>query len=333
MLSTVVLRLVPIVLLAIGLVHPLPLAVALPLLALLGWWLLRPQERRLHKAGQHGREIGLQREPLEAQLQALATLHDQRILALQQELETGRAREQALAGEVLQWQQSAEASRHAERNLEAQEQRLQQEMQISQALLDEAQATIDQLRFELAAAQDRVNQLQLERSQNQAAAESAPAAVPIQVLPAQNAAGNGALILASSERDLYPQERRELLLTLLRLAVADQGTGCRGFTASPRALHILDDLIAHNPLQRQRPSQQFSNSIKQAFRAESTVRLQQNLRPLGFECTQAANGHVIVTVRGDDRYQLQVSSTPSDHHSRQNEAQRLVKMLLSRTAA
>jgi hypothetical protein len=304
MMAALVLRLVLIVLLAIGLVHPLPLAVALPLLAAMGWLLLRPQERRLHKA-------------------------------LQQELETGRAREQALASEVLQWQQSAQASRHAGQNLEAQVRQLQQDAQISQALLDEAQARIDQLQLELAAAQDRVDQLQLERSQSQAAAETVPAAVPVPVLPAQGAAGNGALILESSECDLYPQERRELLLTVLRLAMADQGTGCRGFSASQRALDILEDLLKSNPLaeENKRQSKIFRNSIKNAFRAQTRARLMQNLNALGFTCSQAANGHVIVTVKGDDRYQLQVSSTPSDHHSRQNEAQRLAKIFLSRTAA
>lgn len=331
MISSVVLRLVPIVLLAIGLVYPLPPAVAALLLALLGWWLVGPAARKPLRSAPPLPEIPPAREVLESPLPPAQTRHDDRILELQQQLEAGRAREQRLSRELRQWQQEVQSSRQANEQLEVQRQRLQRDLQSCEELLEEQQARADQQqslietqKLELREACSTIAELERERERERSQAASR-ATLDRSPIPA------GALLLNSSERDLYPQERQELLLTLLRLAVADRGTGCRGFTASQRALHILDDLIARNPLQRQWPSQQFSNSIRQAFRAESSVRLQQNLRPLGFDCSQAANGHVIVAVRGDDRYQLQVSSTPSDNHSRQNEANRLMRMLLSRT--
>jgi len=331
MITTVALRLVPIVLLAIGLIHPLPLAVDLLLLAVLGWWLVGPAARKPLRSAQPLAELPPAREPLEPPLPSVQAQHDQRILELQQQLEAGRARELTLSRQLRQWQQEAQASRQANQQLERQRQQLQQDLQSCEALLEEQQTSLDQLQasqkaqeLQLNEARSTIVQLEREQAQSQAATGAVLERGP---------AATGTLLLNSSERDLYPRERQELLLTLLRLAVADQATGCRGLTPSPRTLDILNDLIAQNPLQGQRPSQQFSNSIKQAFRAETSIRLQQNLRPLGFECTQATNGHIIVAVRGDDRYKLQVSSTPSDNHSRQNEAGRLMKMLLSRTTA
>lgn len=316
MMADLALRVVLITLLAIALVHGLPLAVSLVLLGIVAWVLIRPRERRLYKSTQQLEEISREREQLQTSQRLLQAQHEAQVLQWQQELESSRVREQRLEAEALRIQQELESLRISNQSLEAQRLQLQTDLDSLEALLEDAQGTIDQL--------------SLERDQALAERDARPIVPAGEGSSSSDAPEDGVLRLASQERDLYPNERFELLLVILHLTMADEGAGLRGFTASPRAKHLLADLISCNPPTE--ASRKFDRAIKQAFRTgDSERKLKASLRELGFECERASGcGHISISVKNDNRYRLQVSSTPGDHLSRRNEATRLVSMLISK---
>lgn len=312
MLPALLLRLVLTVLLAVGLIRPFPLVVTLPLLLVAAWLLIGPQRHRQPRLAPQLQEIARQRDQLEASLQHSVLQHQAQVCALRQELEASRECEQRLTDELLQWQQRLESSSLANQSLESRQQQLHQELKASEELLGEAQTTIDQLRRE-----------QVEVLAVREVAQPSP---PVQVVPALRSGQAGALLLDSAERDLYRNERQNLLIAILQKVMDGQGTALQGFTENRRAMHVLGDLVSRNPLTDD--GRKYADKIKHAFRVDDRDKLRANLRSLGFECPLAANGHVIVAVRDDDRYQLQVSSSPSDRRSRFNEATRLLSLLV-----
>jgi hypothetical protein len=200
---------------------------------------------------------------------------------------------------------------------------MQTELHVSQASLQDAEALLED-------AQGTIDQLKLQLKQIPSLADSRPPAPldrPATQIPPPDP---GTLMLHSREGDLYPQERLELLITVLRLVTADPATARNGFTPSLRASHILNDLIVCNSVGE--GSRTFNRAIKNAFRSGGTERkLKANLQNLGFTCIKAkGSGHNIISLKNDPRYSLQISSTPGDKRSRDNEAQRLVSLFVSK---
>lgn len=291
------LRSVLIALLAVGLLHGLPWVISLPLLLVVAWALINPQPAI---------------QPRSTADRLLEEEQVRRIQRLEEEL-SERTTEAHAAGEL----------RRLVKDREAQLLRMQTDLEASQASLQGAEALMED-------AQGTIDQLKLQLNQIPSLGDSLSPA-PLDPAAAQiHPPDPGALLLQSKERDLYPQERLELLITVLRLVTADPATARNGFTPSPRASHILDDLIACNSVGE--GSRTFNRAIKNAFRSAETERkLRANLQNLGFTLIKAKGScHNIISLRDDPRYSMQVSSTPGDNRSRNNEAQRLVWLFISK---
>ena len=279
-----------IALLAVGLLHGLPWVISLPLLLVVAWLLISPRPAI---------------QPRATADRLLEEVRRRRIQILEHKL-SERNQQAHAAGEL----------RLLVKDREAQVLQMQTDLHASQSLLEDAQGTIDQLKLQL--------------SQIPSLGDSRPPA-PLDRSAAQiHPPDPGALMLHSQERDLYPQERLELLITVLRLVTADPATARNRFMPSMRASHILNDLIACNSVGE--GSRTFNRAIKNAFRSGETERkLKANLQNLGFTCIKAkGSGHNIISLKNDPRYSLQVSSTPGDNRSRDNEAQRLVSLFISK---
>ncbi len=286
-----------IALLAVGLLHGLPWVISLPLLLVVAWLLISPRpaiqprataDRLLEEVWK--RRIQILEDKLSERNQQAHAAGELRLLVKDRE------------AQVLQMQTDLHAS--------------QSSLQVAEALLEDAQGTIDQLKLQL--------------NQIPSLGDSHPPAPLHRSAEQIHPPDHGALMLHSQERDLYPQERLELLITVLRLVTADPATARNRFMPSMRASHILNDLIACNSVGE--GSRTFNRAIKNAFRSGETERkLKANLQNLGFTCIKAkGSGHYIISLKNDPRYSLQVSSTPQDNRSRDNEAQRLVSLFISK---
>lgn len=348
-----VLRFVVIAGLAVALLHGLPLVGNLALLLVAAALLMRPLERRSFRPAApevlepSPRQLDLQQETrrqaqeqealrerqLESQLQALrAQLQERQARVQEQEEQLQGLKAQVLEREARVQEQETQLqgvkTLVQEREARIQEQEtqvltLQQELQDSQVCLQDAQAW-------LVDAQNTIDQLRGEQEQALSSREAGTPPLPDRSAVLSEPQQQGTLLLASRERDIYSHERLELLMRVLRLVTADRGIGLNGFTPSLRAVHILEDLIEANPVGD--GSGRFHEDIKSAFRAGDTERkLRSTLARLGFVCQVArGSGHIIVSLPNDDRYSLQISSTPGDHRSRTNEAQRLASLFISK---
>ncbi len=286
-----------IALLAVGLLHGLSWVISVPLLLVVAWLLIRPRSAI---------------QPRSSADRLLEDVWKRRIQILEDEL-SERSQQAHAAGEL----------RLLVKDREAQVLQMQTDLQASQASLQFAESLLED-------AQDTIDQLKLQLNQIPSLGDSRPPA-PLDRSAAQiHPPDPGALMLHSQERDLYPQERLELLITVLRLVTAGPATARNGFTPSLRASHLLNDLIACNSVGE--GSRTFNRAIKNAFRSGETQRkLKANLQDLGFTFIKAkGSGHNIISLKNDPRYSLQVSSTPQDHRSRDNEAQRLVSLFISK---
>ncbi len=297
------LRSVLIALLAVGLLHGLPWLISVPLLVVVSWLLISPRPA-IQPRPTADRLIEADRLLEQERKQRIQSLEDELSERIQQAHDAGQLR-------LLVKDQQAQLLQK-QIDLDAREASLQG----AEALLEDAQGTIDQLR------------LQLNQSPSQG--DSRPPG-PLELsVPQMHPPDSGALMLHSQERDLYPQERLELLITVLRLITAGPAIAQNGFTPSLRASHLLVDLIACNSVGE--GSRTFNRAIKSAFRSGETERkLKANLQNLGFTFIKAKGScHNIITLEDDPRYSLQVSSTPGDSRSRNNEAQRLVSLFISK---
>lgn len=355
-----VLRFVVIAGLAVALLHGLPLVGNLALLLVAAALLMRPLERRSFRPAApevlepSPRQLDLQQETrrqaqeqaalrerqLESQLQALrAQLQERQARVQEQEEQLQGLKAQVLEREALVQEQEAQLqglkTLVQEREARIQEQEtqvltLQQELQDSQVCLQDSQVCLQDAQAWLVDAQNTIDQLRGEQEQALSSREAGTPPLPDRSAVLSEPQQQGTLLLASRERDIYSHERLELLMRVLRLVTADRGIGLNGFTPSPRAVHILHDLIEANPVED--GSRSFQENIKGAFRtADTRSKLMANLTKLRFVCQVArGSGHIIVSLPNDDRYSLQISSTPGDHRSRTNEAQRLASLFISK---
>lgn len=109
------------------------------------------------------------------------------------------------------------------------------------------------------------------------------------------------LLAAGEEKDLYPGERHEILMDILKSARKDMKKGTR------RA-DILDDLIHANPVSGE-PKRR-SEAVK-GYRGldENTKR---KLGVLGIEGNEKHSKHYLLRYYGDSRYMVTMTASGSD---------------------
>lgn len=113
------------------------------------------------------------------------------------------------------------------------------------------------------------------------------------------------LLAAGEEKDLYPGERHEILMDILKSARKDMKKGTR------RA-DILDDLIHANPVSGE-PKRR-SEAVKVALKGyrgldENTKR---KLGALGIEGNEKHSKHYLLRYYGDSRYMVTMTASGSD---------------------
>ena len=128
------------------------------------------------------------------------------------------------------------------------------------------------------------------------------------------------IIAAGSEREFYPGEIRDALITTL-------GHGRRNLVADGRYQHLVDDVLNANSLTG--TGNEVGTEIKEAFSSSGDLGQSQRqvLRDLGFDIEEAGK-HWKVTYQGDQRYKFVISKTSSDHRAGKNLVSTIVKKLL-----
>lgn len=189
-----------------------------------------------------------------------------------------------------------------------------QELSCCEELLSDAQVQISQLANELQQAESTIQSLSEKPEGNHTVSSQT------------KDSDKEGLYFASEEDDLYHGERFEFLIEILtKVRSSAQTETSIGFAIGSRGKHLLDDLISHNIPQM--ATRDFRNNVKSAFRNSESSKLKRELRALGFVVSNANSGHLVVCPKGDKRYSIQISSTPSDRRSRMNEAHRLLDLL------
>lgn len=127
------------------------------------------------------------------------------------------------------------------------------------------------------------------------------------------------VLTPGNERAFYRGEIRDAVHRALEHARAH-------FLPDGRMLHILEDLLAANPLSEE------GQALEDAFRCLATSsefgrRERQALERVGFEITEDGK-HFKATLGGDDRYVFTIPKSPSDWRSMKNNASDLRKKLL-----
>ncbi|WP_418249146.1 hypothetical protein [Dialister succinatiphilus] len=113
------------------------------------------------------------------------------------------------------------------------------------------------------------------------------------------------LLASGKEKDLYPGERHEILLDILKSVRKDMKNGTR------RA-DILDDLIKANPVSGE-PKRR-SEAVKVALKGYRGLddNIKRKLAALGIEANEKHRKHYLLKYYGDPRYFVTMTATGSD---------------------
>lgn len=113
------------------------------------------------------------------------------------------------------------------------------------------------------------------------------------------------LLSAGKEKDLYPGERHEILMDILKSVRKDMKDGTR------RA-DILDDLINANPVSGE-PKRR-SEAVKVALKGYRGLddNTKRKLAVLGIEGNEKHSKHYILRYYGDSRYMVTMTASGSD---------------------
>ena len=113
------------------------------------------------------------------------------------------------------------------------------------------------------------------------------------------------LLSAGKEKDLYPGERHEILMDILKSVRKDMKDGTR------RA-DILDDLIKANPVSGE-PKRR-SEAVKVALKGYRGLddNTKRKLAVLGIEGNEKHSKHYILRYYGDSRYMVTMTASGSD---------------------
>lgn len=119
-----------------------------------------------------------------------------------------------------------------------------------------------------------------------------------------------AVILTSTEIDLYPEERKSLLLDILRSQRSQM-------EKQKRRIDIIDDILAHNATHPAR--EDLENQLKTALSSyrEMDNKTRGELTRLGFTVTDDGK-HCKLVFREDNRYSFACPKSGSDHRGGKN---------------
>jgi len=117
------------------------------------------------------------------------------------------------------------------------------------------------------------------------------------------------------EKEFYPGEIRDLIL----LTLSDSLSRMQRNT---RRADVIEDIILANEYAH--TSEQYARDIRRLLSAYDgmTSFLKQRLQEIGFVITEDGK-HYKLTWHGDDRYQIILSKTPSDHRTGKNSVQKI----------
>jgi hypothetical protein len=123
------------------------------------------------------------------------------------------------------------------------------------------------------------------------------------------------------ERDLYPGERRGLLVQVLR-------EGLKSVREGSRRYHVAEDIINANEEDVPSPSDVLAEQVKDALRGYTVIGKKERkvLEEIGFEL-DGDGKHIKAVFRGDSRYMFTLAKTPSDGRVGLNIASDIKKIL------
>lgn len=131
---------------------------------------------------------------------------------------------------------------------------------------------------------------------------------------------NQTIFLQGSELDLYPEERREILIDILRSSL-------NNVRDESRRQHIIADILAHNTTDC--PRESMKTEIQALFRDYQSMSrgMRKSLERLGFEIV-SDNNHYKIVFWGDRRYTYSFAKTPSDWRAGRNIARDICNLFL-----
>lgn len=127
------------------------------------------------------------------------------------------------------------------------------------------------------------------------------------------------LIVSGKEQDLYDSEQKDLIIDLIQSAYNNSQDGTR--------VHdIYKSILQANPENGYR--RRLKTALAEIFKkyAKSDLNIIDILNDAGVSAEYFKNGHIKITINGDDRYIVSVSSTPSDYRSGMNALADINKM-------
>lgn len=113
------------------------------------------------------------------------------------------------------------------------------------------------------------------------------------------------ITLQATEKDLYPQERIQILIKVFKEALSQM------IEAGTRREHVISDIVRHNRLDQER--EQLESKIKNVIGNYTGMdaKTRKMLNDLGFEITESK--HYKLTYCADNRYVYILPKTPGDH--------------------
>jgi vacuolar-type H+-ATPase subunit I/STV1 len=126
--------------------------------------------------------------------------------------------------------------------------------------------------------------------------------------------------LNSQEEDFYHQERKAIVLDVLKKELKGMPTGTR-------REHVLADIVANNDISSERDAiVQKVRSVFQGYR-RMTPQMERALQSVGFSLVSDTNHHKI-QFGGDERYTFVFAKTPSDGRAGKNNASTICRKFL-----
>ena len=186
--------------------------------------------------------------------------------------------------------------------------------------LQEFEELCDSVGEDLAAVEEKNRQLWEENRQLRTENERL-----LQALQSQRwrlgAAGSGVVLSTGRETDLFADEIKELLLSVL-------GDNLPGLEKETRRRHVVEAVLAGNPSggELKTRSEQIKNLLCGTKNIDSSTK--NRLQQLGFQFSDCGSGHIRLTYYGDERYQNILSKTGSDWRGGLNEAAKIIKKVL-----
>ena len=172
---------------------------------------------------------------------------------------------------------------------------------------------------ELKAANEKIDKLKLDVHNQKAHIDSLNEA--LNQAKTENKVG---IVLATAEDDLYVGEMRDVILKILEKEYKALNTDKKAKTS--RKVTLLADILEKNA--RTGKDTEITKAFKQHFK-EGTCNTESmsEIEKLGFSLSKDGNKHYKILFNNDARYQMSVSSTPSDRRAGENLTTSYMNML------